>query len=293
MSEPNVVELFHGDLYSIAYRAELDKFLPIIGRARITPAELTLAGLLELGYDVEVTTLEGKSLPGRRRIELADEVKEVVTGRYVENLLDSDRVHHLRLSARCLGAKVKIHYSSDWGMEVGGYGVNPSKLHKNRALVKLLEFVSTREPSFTDLVVDLGAAPGGWSSFAAQVAENVVAVDPARLEDRVRELENVHHLRITAHEFVLPEMIGVGFPGEKVTLLSDIYSGNPEDDLYAVLRLLERLENDVAWGFVKVAPAGDDVLEWFMEEIEEAGFAVEKVNIESASSNETFVYFRE
>ncbi|WP_457614421.1 SAM-dependent methyltransferase [Methanopyrus sp.] len=293
MSKADVVKLYHGDLYSIAYRAELDKFLPMVGKARITPAELTLAGLLELGYDVEVTTLEGKLLPGRQRIGLADEVKEIVTGRYVEELLDSDRVHHLRLSSRCLGARVKIHYSSDWEVEVGGYEVDPPKLYKNRALVKLLEFVSAYEPPFTDLVIDLGAAPGGWSSFAAQVAGNVVAVDPARLDDRVRELENVHHLRTTAHEFILPEMIGVGFPGEEVTLLSDVYSGDPEDDLYAVLRLLERLENDVAWGFVKVAPAEDDVLEWFIEEVEGAGFSAEGVNLESASSNETFVYFRE
>ncbi len=286
------VELYHGDLYSIAYRAELDKFLPVIGRARITPAELALAGLLRKGYRVVVKTLEGKQLPGRRRIELASEVKDL-TGRFVEELVESKRAHHLRLSARCLGAPVTLEYEPDWTVKVGGrHEVDPERLHKNRALVKLLEFVSEHEVEFPDVVIDLGAAPGGWSSFAAQVAEHVISVDPARLEERVKELENVHHLRVTIQEFALPDMVSAAFPGENACLLSDVYSGDPEEDLYGVLRVLENVNLKIEWALIKVAPTdeAEGVVEWFREEAEDLGFESEEVELESASSNETFLY---
>ncbi len=286
------VELHHGDLSSIAYRAELDRFLPVIGRARITPAELALAGLLRRGYEVVVRTVEGKRLPGRRRLELAREVKDL-TGRFVERLIESERVHHLRLSARCLGAPVVLEYGPDWTVRVGGrYEVNPARLHKNRALVKLLEFVSGREVEFPDTVVDLGAAPGGWSSFAAQVAERVLAVDPARLEERVRELDNVHHLRVTAQEFALPDMLSAACPGGEACVLSDVYSGDPEGDLYGVLRVLRNVNLRVRWALVKVAPVdeAEGVVEWFREEAGDLGFEAEEVELESASANETFLY---
>ncbi len=49
-------------------------------------------------------------------------------------------------------------------------------------------------------VLDLGAAPGGWTKVLAGYAKRVVAVDPAALESEVERLPNVVHLRCRAEE---------------------------------------------------------------------------------------------
>jgi tRNA(Ser,Leu) C12 N-acetylase TAN1 len=49
-------------------------------------------------------------------------------------------------------------------------------------------------------VLDLGAAPGGWTKVLAGLAKRVVAVDPAALESEVERLPNVVHLRCRAEE---------------------------------------------------------------------------------------------
>jgi tRNA(Ser,Leu) C12 N-acetylase TAN1 len=47
-------------------------------------------------------------------------------------------------------------------------------------------------------VLDLGAAPGGWTKILASLAKKVVAVDPADLSPEVASLPNVVHLRCKA-----------------------------------------------------------------------------------------------
>ncbi len=56
-------------------------------------------------------------------------------------------------------------------------------------------------------VLDLGAAPGGWTKVLAHSAKKVVAVDPAALESEVERLPNVVHLWCRAEE--IPDDIGL------------------------------------------------------------------------------------
>ena len=56
-------------------------------------------------------------------------------------------------------------------------------------------------------VLDVGAAPGGWTKVLAGMARGVVAVDPADLHPSVEEMSNVTHLRCRAED--LPEDIGM------------------------------------------------------------------------------------
>jgi len=55
-------------------------------------------------------------------------------------------------------------------------------------------------------VLDVGAAPGGWTKALAGMAGEVVAVDPADLHPSVEEMPNVIHLRCRAEG--LPDEIG-------------------------------------------------------------------------------------
>ncbi|CAN0568477.1 unnamed protein product, partial [Ectocarpus sp. 12 AP-2014] len=43
--------------------------------------------------------------------------------------------------------------------------------------------------------IDIGAAPGGWTSFLASKCRRVLSVDPAELDPAVLALPNVVHVQ--------------------------------------------------------------------------------------------------
>jgi len=80
----------------------------------------------------------------------------------------------------------------------------------NKAQAKVaeaLQLLSGEENSFLFgsplLVVDVGAAPGGWSAYLATKHNvSIIAVDPAELDPEVKTLSNLRHLRIKAEDVV-------------------------------------------------------------------------------------------
>jgi len=74
--------------------------------------------------------------------------------------------------------------------------------HKIREAIRA--FNLEVKPDFR--VLDLGAAPGGWTKVLANLAGTVVAVDPADLDPSVEALPNVIHLKFKAEE--IPNEIG-------------------------------------------------------------------------------------
>jgi len=77
-----------------------------------------------------------------------------------------------------------------------------------RAEFKIREALKAFDVEVTNdfRVLDVGAAPGGWTKVLAGMARRVVAVDPADLHPSVEEMSNVTHLRCRAED--LPEDIG-------------------------------------------------------------------------------------
>jgi 23S rRNA (cytidine2498-2'-O)-methyltransferase len=77
-----------------------------------------------------------------------------------------------------------------------------------RAEFKIREALKAFDVEVTNdfRVLDVGAAPGGWTKVLAGIARRVVAVDPADLHPSVEEMSNVTHLRCRAED--LPEDIG-------------------------------------------------------------------------------------
>ncbi len=128
---------------------------------------------------------------------------------------------------RLTGAEGEYETEVRWVVSVEVYqhrafiGVNPphALLHKplrrqrkyapgqrplNRAQWKIKEAISTfgLQVPPEARVLDLGSAPGGWVEVLAQLAAEVVAVDPAALDPRVADLPNVRHLRCRAEELL-------------------------------------------------------------------------------------------
>lgn len=76
---------------------------------------------------------------------------------------------------------------------------------KIREIIKRYPFVFSKEKT----VLDIGAAPGGWSREMSKRVKKVIAVDPAELDEEVRAIKNVVHIKKKAQELELSEKVDV------------------------------------------------------------------------------------
>jgi tRNA acetyltransferase TAN1 len=79
----------------------------------------------------------------------------------------------------------------------------PGQRPLNRAEKKLREALAKFRVKLPPgaRALDLGSAPGGWARVLAEQAGEVVAVDPAELDERVEALANVTHIRQRAEAY--------------------------------------------------------------------------------------------
>lgn len=74
----------------------------------------------------------------------------------------------------------------------------------NRAELKIKEAIQYFDLKIepTHRILDLGAAPGGWTKVLSSLAKEAVAVDPAELDPSVAGISNVVHLKCHAEELL-------------------------------------------------------------------------------------------
>ena len=73
----------------------------------------------------------------------------------------------------------------------------------SRAEFKLREVFETfKIPKQGAIALDLGAAPGGWSQVLSEHGYNVLAVDPAHLDKRLKANKRIKHYQMTSQEFI-------------------------------------------------------------------------------------------
>ncbi len=77
----------------------------------------------------------------------------------------------------------------------------------SRAEFKLLEALDLFkiELPVRGVALDLGAAPGGWTRILRQKGQYVTAIDPARLDIRLKGDEGIRYLRMTAQAYLKDE----------------------------------------------------------------------------------------
>jgi 23S rRNA (cytidine2498-2'-O)-methyltransferase len=85
----------------------------------------------------------------------------------------------------------------------------PGERPISRAELKLREAIDQFDLRLPEdgRALDLGAAPGGWTRVLAGHVGEVVAVDPADLDERVTQLDSVTHLRCRTEELD-PDEVG-------------------------------------------------------------------------------------
>ncbi|KAF5839527.1 hypothetical protein DUNSADRAFT_599 [Dunaliella salina] len=93
-------------------------------------------------------------------------------------------------------------------------------------------------------VIDVGAAPGSWTSFLAATAESVVAIDPAELSPDVAALPNVHHLKMMSQDPQIASAISQALGSEKVLVdvLTCDMNSHPFEACRAVKELIRFLK---------------------------------------------------
>ncbi len=115
-----------------------------------------------------------------------------------------------------LGLSLARHNLSDWAGGERRFKREPEQI--SRAEFKLLEALETfgieppfdfgrNAPSAQDkfpggVVLDMGAAPGGWSRLMVEFGCQVVAVDPARLDPRLAATPQITYLGKTVQDYL-------------------------------------------------------------------------------------------
>jgi 23S rRNA (cytidine2498-2'-O)-methyltransferase len=105
---------------------------------------------------------------------------------------------------------------------VSGYQDAPSSAY--RKLVEALAWLDDA-PGPGDVVLDLGAAPGGWSYVAVQRGARVIAVDRANMDARLARSPLLEHLRKDAYAEVPLEQASwllcdvIDLPGRTLDLI--------------------------------------------------------------------------
>lgn len=136
--------------------------------------------------------------------------------------------------------------------------------YRSRAAFKLIE-INTRDRLFIPgaRVVDLGAAPGGWSQVAAQAGGQVIAVD--LLE--VAPISRVTVLRGDFREAAVQAQVGAALGGHKAdVVLSDLspnVSGIASTDQ---ARAAELVRTALAFSRTQLQPAGALLVKVFQGE---------------------------
>mmetsp|Transcript_27343 Transcript_27343/g.73948 ORF Transcript_27343/g.73948 Transcript_27343/m.73948 type:complete len:283 (-) Transcript_27343:698-1546(-) len=93
-------------------------------------------------------------------------------------------------------------------------------------------------------VIDVGAAPGSWTSYLAATAELVVAIDPAELSPDVAALPNVHHLKMMSQDPQIASAIShtLGSEDVLVDVLTCDMNSHPLEACRAVKELIPFLK---------------------------------------------------
>jgi 23S rRNA (cytidine2498-2'-O)-methyltransferase len=167
-----------------------------VGALAVAIAGLPTFAMLERGQRFAVQTRfaqSGDQSASVRRTYGSGYLNQQLASAFVEETgaIESIKKPQVVVSLLCAELKAYAGISlsrdnlSDWPGGMRHYAQLPEQI--SRAEFKLLEALETFGVSLPDKgdALDLGAAPGGWTRLLRDAGMHVVAVDPARLDDRL------------------------------------------------------------------------------------------------------------
>jgi len=137
-------------------------------------------------------------------IEMKNLIQNMINDKHKVNTVarHADKVLSLFLSKQFLflGISHPLDNLSDWSGGAIRYKKEENQI--SRAKFKLLEAEDTFGLNFTQFTkaLDIGAAPGGWTSLLLDRGLTVTAIDPANLHPSLKENKNLTYLQKNAND---------------------------------------------------------------------------------------------
>jgi 23S rRNA (cytidine2498-2'-O)-methyltransferase len=143
--------------------------------------------------------------------ELADRVAAGLESRSIGKRVERDGLKwgDATLAQLCVRSPTQaiagtVHTSEALSLAPGGRErMRVPKDAPARSARKLAEAIAWlgMGPNAGETVVDLGAAPGGWTRVLVDRKARVIAVDPASLEPHIARMRGVRHVRASAFDY--------------------------------------------------------------------------------------------
>ncbi len=182
-----------------------------IGTLALTLAELPTFSQLERGqyFAVQTRLIQAEDYTIRRPYS-SGQVNRLLAEAISEETgaVESIRKPRIVVSLLCLAEKGYLGISpayenlSDWPGGARHYAQTPEQISRAEfKLLEALEVFGVQLPS-QGRVLDLGAAPGGWTRLLLQEGLSVVAVDPANLDPRLNRRPHLEHYRGYAETYL-------------------------------------------------------------------------------------------
>jgi 23S rRNA (cytidine2498-2'-O)-methyltransferase len=121
----------------------------------------------------------------------------------VENIKEPEIVVSVVVSGEAYAGISRVEENlSDWAGGMRRFAREPEQISRAEfKLLEALEVFGVALPAEGE-VLDLGAAPGGWSKVVLRAGLSVVAVDPADLDPRLQQYPALQHYHGYADEFL-------------------------------------------------------------------------------------------
>jgi 23S rRNA (cytidine2498-2'-O)-methyltransferase len=182
-----------------------------IGTLAITLAELPTFSYLERGqyFAVQTRLIQSEEYTIQRPYS-GGQVNRLLAEAISEETgaVESIRKPRIIVSLLCIAEKGYLGIStahenlSDWPGGARHYAQTPEQISRAEfKLLEALEVFGVQLPS-QGRVLDLGAAPGGWTRLLLEAGLHVVAVDPANLDPRLDGLPHLEHYRGYAETYL-------------------------------------------------------------------------------------------
>jgi 23S rRNA (cytidine2498-2'-O)-methyltransferase len=187
-----------------------------IGTLAIALANLQSFSLLERGQRFAVQSRfasgsdESTNASSPKRIYTTGQLNQQLAAAIAEETgaVEAIKKPQIVVSLLCMPDRAYIGISlasenlSDWPGGARHFAQTPEQI--SRAEFKLLEALEVFGVSLLDhgTALDLGAAPGGWTRLLLEAGMQVVAVDPAHLDPRLRDQKGLEHYRGYAEDYL-------------------------------------------------------------------------------------------
>lgn len=211
-SDEVLERLAGSNLVFLRHVQPIDREFPLAGQASDVEQLVEMISYIESSVAGKQVAIHIRASRDSQLVNTKSEIKEAMEAALIEagaQLVLQDPELIIAIYAHkdqlFVGFGTAVEMRSDW--PGGAIRFQREEGQVSRAKFKLLEAEKVFGLDFAlfKQAIDVGAAPGGWSSLLLERGLKVTAIDPALLNDQVAQHPALTHLRMNAAEVKLPK----------------------------------------------------------------------------------------